>query len=150
MIKFISGMIGGSFVAMVGVVHITLLFSNMIQNNANKDDIILYLFLILWVITMIIAILTSSAIKVWRRFIITTALLIIFMPISITISFIPLSDIPLKDGDLAFLTALTTSASVAFITFLPGVLLLIVGLLIGRDKPIIVIKDNIYLSDITL
>ena len=150
MIKFISGMIGGSFVAMVGVVHITLLFSNMIQNNANKDDIILYLFLILWVITMIIAILTSSAIKVWRRFIITTALLIIFMPISTTISFIPLSDIPLKDGDLAFLTALTTSASVAFITFLPGVLLLIVGLLIGRDKPIIVIKDNIYLSDITL
>jgi hypothetical protein len=72
------------------------------------------------------------------------------MPISTIISFISLSDIPLKYGDLAFLTALTTSVSVAFITFLPGVLLLIVGLLIGRDKPIIVIKDNAYLSDITL
>ena len=145
--KIISGVIGGLIVAILGALVVTVALSSNPESGAQVGAIAFFVF---WVLAIVFAILSPRVAKAWRRLLITSAILSFTMPIS---SFIftgaAVTQEAAKGGEYADVAAAGAAlgggmitAITGFLGFFLGIIFLIIGLLVGRDKQVVVVKES--------
>ncbi len=127
--KVVAGIVGGFVVAA---------FAGNIVNlvSASKGTSVIAL-LLSWAVAIVGAVKASRAAKAWRWLLVTSAALSFVVPIA---TLIRTTNETTGTGKLGGLVA-TGFFSVVF--FLLGLAFLVIGLLIGRDKQVVVAKKGI-------
>jgi hypothetical protein len=145
--KIVSGIVGGLIIAILGAFVVTVALSSDPESGGQTGAVAFFVF---WVFGLILALTASRAGKAWRRILVTSAILSFAMPLS---SFIftgsQVAEVATQGGEYAGAAAagaalgggLITAIS-GFLGFFLGVIFLVVGLLTGRDKKIVVIKEG--------
>jgi hypothetical protein len=124
--KVIAGIIGGFGFTMIGSICIA-----MAMHKVDPTRIYSYSIPILWMIGIAIALIAQTGAKAWRRLFIISGIECLSFPIIIFLFFM--------DGTTSGLMASTAfSWIMAVPSFFLGAILLVVGLLIGRDKVVYV------------
>ncbi len=141
--KIISGIIGGLIVASLGALVVTIALAS---DPAKGGQTGVSSFFIFWIAAIVIAISAPRAGKAWRRLLVTSSILSLAMPIS---SFIftgtQVTEAAEHSGAAVAGAALgggIITAISGFLGFFLGAIFLIIGLLVGRDKKIVVLKEN--------
>ncbi len=145
--KIISGLVGGLIVAILGSMLVTLASAGPPESDGQTGAMV---FLIFWVVALVIALKAPRAGKAWRRLLIISGLLAFAMPISSLIfTGAQIADVASQSGEHVGAAVVGTAlgggivtAIAGFLGFFVGVILLVTGLLIGRDKQIIIIKES--------
>ena len=140
--KILAGIIGGLFLALLGLILVAITF-------AARDDggeLGAGAFFISWFAGIAIAALAPSAGKAWRRLLLTCSVFAFLLPLSgiIYTGFFMANNT--QGGAEAVGAALgggAVTGVLAFIGFFLGVVFLIVGLLVAREKQIIYV-ERIY------
>lgn len=137
--KALAGIIGGLLMAVIG------LMSTVVVGSLNFDSSFrgVFVFFALWIVGVVIAVSAKSASKAWRRLFISSGLLSFFLPLSaIFFTGARVSSAIDKGGDMAAVTVTSAALSGGLLTgfmsilgFFLGAIFLIIGLLVGRDKP---------------
>ena len=145
--KFIAGLLGGLILAILGAILITTTFAASPEKGGSWGAIA---FFILWVIGIVVALRAKSASKAWRRLLLTSAVLSFLLPISgiiYTGSFVATQ----VDTTSEYAGAQAVGATIGgglvagflgFGGFFLGVVFLIIGLLVGRDKQIVYVEKQ--------
>ena len=144
--KIISGILGGFIVAVLGLSVVTIALATDTEYGARTAVITFFIF---WIAAIIFAIISPGAIKVWRRLLIASAILSFTLPLA---SFIftgtAVTEQIFKGGQYAGASA--TGAAIGgglvtvisgFFGFFLGGIFLIIGLLVGREKQVIIVQQ---------
>lgn len=148
--KIVAGFFGGLIIAIVGsiIVSLTFRWAPEGMDIVGSATFLLASFLIFWVAGIVIALLAKSAAKAWRRLLLTLAILSFLLPLSgviYTMNFVATQ----VDSTEEYAAAATAGAVIGggvvsgflgFVGFFLGVVFLIIGLLVGRDKEIIYVQ----------
>ena len=105
-------------------------------------------FFVFWILGFVIALMAKSAPKAWRRLLLTSAVLSFLLPLSgiiYTGSFMaahvdPGAEYAGAQAAGAAIGGGLVSGILGFIGFFLGVVFLIIGLLVGRDKQVIYVQ----------
>ena len=145
--KIISGLVGGLIVAILGAMLVTLALASNPESGGQTGAMAFFVF---WVVAVVMALTAPRAGKAWRRLLITSGLLSFAMPISSLIfSGAQVADAASQGGEYA--SAAVAGAALAggmvtaitgFVGFFLGVIFLVIGLLVGTDKQIVIIKEG--------
>lgn len=127
--KIAAGVLGGLVVAVLGlsVVLITGIRLPSDPGPGVQSDIIA--FVVFWILALVLAVTAARAAKAWRRLLVTAAILSFGLPISSLSAGIPTVEI-IRDLDSVGVTDATT------IGFFLGLIFLLIGLRVGRDRPV--------------
>lgn len=142
--KVLAGIIGGLLLAILGAVLVTTTFSVSAKGGSWGA----ISFAVLWILGIIVAVRAPSAAKAWRRLLIITSILASLLPISgliYTGSFMATHVDPNAEhaGAQAVGAAIgggLISGILGFVGFLLGIVFLVIGLLVGRDKRIVYVQ----------
>ncbi len=126
--KIVAGVIGGFIVA--------FLASNVVSLVSDSKGAGAVALLVSWIVAFVIALKTPRGSKAWRWLLVTSAALSFVVPLS---TFIRTTNETTGTGKLGGLVA-TGFFSVVF--FLLGLAFLVIGLLVGRDKQVVVAKNG--------
>lgn len=145
--KIISGLLGGLIVAILGAMLVTLALASNPESGGLTGAMAFFIF---WVVALIIALAAPRAGKAWRRLLITSGLLAFAMPISSLIfAGAQVADAASQGGEYAGAAAAgatlgggMVTAITGFLGFFLGVIFLVIGLLVGRDKQIVIITES--------
>jgi len=146
-VKIVSGIIGGLIIAILGTLIVTIGLAGDLESVGHTGDVA---FLVFWVFGMVLALTASRAGKAWRRILVTSAILSFVMPLSAFIfTAAQVADAVTEGGEYvgaaaagaAFGGGLITALS-GFLGFFLGVIFLVVGLLTGRDKEVVIIREG--------
>ncbi len=126
--KIISGLFGGFIVALLGFIVVKTSLSLNPESDGPTGAMAFFIF---WVVALVIALTAPRAGKAWRRLLIISGLVAFSLPICSLIFAGPtVAEATIGIGGLFFL-------GVIF-----GVIFLVTGLLIGRDKQVVIIKES--------
>lgn len=138
--KVLAGIIGGFLMAVIGALLIAVGGASRSGSGAMYGAVA---FFVLWIVGVVIAVSAKSASKAWRRLFISTGLLSFCLPLSaIFFTGSHVASAIEKGGDMA--TASIAGAAIGggivsgfmgILGFFLGAVFLIIGLLVGRDKP---------------
>lgn len=145
--KIVSGVIGGLLIAALGALVVTVALISDPESRGQTGALAFFLF---WVFGLVLALTASRAGKAWRRILLTSAILSFAMPLS---SFIftgsQVNEAATRGGEYAGAAAAGAAlggglimAISGFLGFFLGVIFLVLGLLTGRDKEIVIIKEG--------
>lgn len=145
--KIVSGIIGGLILAILGALVVTIALTSDPESVGQMGVIT---FVAFWLFGLILALTASRAGKAWRRIFVTSAILSFTIPLS---SFIftgsQVTEAASQGGEYAGAAAAGAILGGGFITaisgflgFFLGVIFLVLGLLTGRDKEVIIIKEE--------
>ena len=143
--KIIAGLLGGFILAVLGAILVTITFAASPEKGGSWGAIA---FLIFWVIGIAVALRAKSAAKAWRRLFLSSAVLSFLAPIS---AIIYTGSFMATQVDTASVYAGAQAAGAAiggglisgfmgFVGFFLGVVFLIIGLLVGRDKQVVYVE----------
>ncbi len=143
--KIIAGLLGGFILAILGAILVTTTFAASPEKGGNWGAIA---FLVFWVMGIAVALRANSAAKAWRRLLLSSAVLSFLAPIS---GIIYTGSFMATQVDTASEYAGAQAAGVAiggslisgfmgFVGFFLGVVFLIIGLLVGRDKQVVYVE----------
>ncbi len=143
--KILAGIIGGLILAILGALLVTVMFAGSKGSGASLGVIS---FLVLWGVGILIGVRASSASKAWRKLLIACAVLSFLLPISgliYTGSFMANNvDLSAQHGGAAAAGAAIggglISGFMGFVGFFLGIVFLVIGLLVGRDKQIVYVQ----------
>lgn len=144
--KILCGLTGGLIVAILGMLLVGVAFASDPESGGQIGAMAFFVF---WIIAFILALTAQRAGKAWARLLIISGLLAFAMPISTTIfTGAHVTDVATKGGKYAGAEAagavlgggLITLVT-GFLGFFLGVIFLVIGFLIGRDKQVIVVKE---------
>ena len=143
--KLLAGLIGGLILAILGAMLVTITFAASPEKSGVWGAMGFFVF---WILGFVIALMAKSAPKAWRRLLLTSAVLSFLLPLSgiiYTGSFMA----TVVDPGAKYAGAQATGAAIGgglvsgilgFIGFFVGVVFLIIGLLVGRDKQVIYVQ----------
>ena len=138
--KFVAGLIGGLILAILA-----LLLASMLTAGASDDPTVaVAAFLGAWVVAMIVALTAPKASKAWRRLMIMSAIASFLLPLSglfYTGAYIANQTNDGIEVAGAALGGTMLSGALGFVGFFLGVIFLIIGLLVGRDKQVIIVHQ---------
>ena len=145
--KMVSGIIGGLIIAILGALVVTVAIASEPESGGQAGAVA---FLVFWIFGLVLALTASRAGKAWRRILVTSAILSFAMPLS---SFIftgsQVTKAATQGGEYAAAAAAGAAlggglitAITGFLGFFLGIIFLVVGLLTGRDKEVVVIKEG--------
>lgn len=145
--KVLAGIIGGLFLAVIGAILVTVTLAASPGKGGSWGAMS---FLGLWVVGIVIATRSASAPKAWRRLLIFSAVLSFLLPLSgliYTGSYMATRvDSNAQNAGLhaagAAIGGGLISGVMGFIGFFLGVVFLIIGLLVGRDKQIVYVQTQ--------
>lgn len=141
--KILSGIFGGFIVAVLGSMLVGIAVTSNPESAGEAGAIA---FLVFWVIALILALTAQRAGKAWSRLFILSALIAFAMPLSAFLfTGAQVVDAAEQSGAAAAGAAIgggMITAITGFIGFFVGVIFLIVGLLVGRDKQVIIIQEK--------
>jgi hypothetical protein len=144
-VKVLAGIIGGLILAVLGGILVTVTFAASPEKGGSWGAIS---FLVIWVVGIAIAIQSASAPKAWRRLLLSSSVLSFLLPLSgliYTGSFMTKH----VDQDAQYAGAQAAGAAIGgglisglmgFVGFFLGVVFLIIGLLVGRDKQVVYVQ----------
>lgn len=143
--KFVAGIFGGLILAIIGAMLVTVTFAASPEKGGSWGAVSFFL---LWVVGIVIAVLAKSASKAWRRLLLTSAVLSFLLPLSGVIytgSFMATHVDPADKYAGAAATGVAiggglVSGFLGFVGFFLGVVFLVIGLLVGRDKQIVYVQ----------
>lgn len=145
--KFIAGLFGGLILAVLGTVLITITFAASPEKGGAWGAIA---FLIFWVIGIIVALGAKSAAKAWRKLLLSSAVLSFLMPIA-GIVYTGIFMATHVDTTSEYAGAAVAGAAIGgglisglmgFVGFFLGVVFLVIGLLVGRDKQVVYVEKQ--------
>ena len=145
--KIVSGVIGGLIMALLGTLVVTVALSSDPESGGQIGAVA---FIVFWIFGLVLALSASRAGKAWRRILVTSAILSFAMPLSSFIfTGVQVTQAATQGGEYA--GAATAGAALGgglitaisgFLGFFIGIIFLVVGLLTGRDKDVVVIKEG--------
>jgi hypothetical protein len=145
--KVFSGIFGGLIIAIIGTLLVVVATASDRESDGSTGTIV---FFVMWAIGLTIALAASRAGKAWRRLLIIAGLLAFAMPLSSLIfANNEVINAANEGGDYAGAAAtgaaigggLVTAIS-GFLGFFLGVIFLVIGLLVGRDQKVIIVKET--------
>ncbi len=140
--KDLAGIIGGLFLAVIGAILVTVTFAASPEKGGSLGAISFFAF---WVVGIVVAIFSASASKAWRKLLLSSSVLSFLLPLSgliYTGSFMAKH----VDANAQYAGAQAAGAAIGgglisgfmgFVGFFLGVVFLIIGLLVGRDKQVV-------------
>lgn len=146
--KFIAGLTGGLILAVLGAILVTTTFAASPEKGGSWGAIAFFVF---WTIGVAVALGAKSAAKAWRRLLLSSAVLSFLAPISAIIytgSFMATQ----VDATSEYAGAQAAGAAIGgglisgfmgFVGFFLGVVFLIIGLLVGRDKQVVYVERQL-------
>jgi len=137
--KILAGIVGGLILAILGSLLVTVTFAAGSDGAAKGVGA----FFIIWIVGIAVAVMAPSASKAWRRLLLTSSVFSFLMPLSGLIFTGAYMANNTKGGAEAAGAAIgggLVSGALGFIGFFLGVIFLIVGLLVGRDKQIVYVE----------
>lgn len=143
--KIIAGLFGGLILAVLGATLVGITFAASPSAGGIGGAAA---FFVLWVAGIVIAVLAKSPSKAWRRLLLTSAVLSFLLPLSgvvYTGSFMATHVNPSDaySGAAAAGAAIgggLVSGFLGFVGFFLGLIFLVIGLLVGRDKQIVYVQ----------
>lgn len=140
--KVVAGVIGGLILAILGTILVTFASAAATPGGGMWGPII---FFALWIAGIVIAVRSISAAKAWRKLLITCAVLSFLLPLSglvFTGTFLakhvdPNAQYAGAQAAGAAIGGGLVSGFMAFVGFFLGIVFLVIGLLVGRDKQIV-------------
>ena len=144
--KIISGLIGGLVIAALGSMLVTLAMASNPESGGQTGAMAFFGF---WMVAFLIALTAPRAGKARRRLLIISGLLWFAMPISSLIyTGAYVTDVAIQGGENAGPAIIgatigggMVTAFTGFLGFFFGAIFLVIGLLIGRDKEIVIIRE---------
>jgi len=145
--KVLAGIFEGLILAIVGAIIVTVAFAVTPERGSSFGIIS---FFAVWVISIVVAVFSPSAPKAWRRLLISSSIASFLLPISALVytgSFMAKH----MNADVQYAGARAAGAMiggglvsgfVGFVGFFLGIVFLIIGLLVGRDKKVIYIQES--------
>lgn len=146
--KILAAFLGGIIPAVLGSMVISLPFAN---NPETGGSIGAGAFFVMWLFAIILAFLAKTGGKAWRRILLLSAVLAFALPLaSFLFTGAGVGEAVEQAGDEyagaaaagAVIGGGLVTAVSGFIGFFLGVIFLIIGLLIGRDKQVVIIKEG--------
>ena len=143
--KVLAGIIGGLILAVIGAILVTVTFAASPGKGGSWGAIS---FLAFWVVGIVVAIRSASASKAWRKLLISSAVLSFLLPLSgliYTGSFMAKH----VDTNAQYAGAQAAGAAIGgglisgfmgVVGFFLGVVFLVIGLLVGRDKQVVYVQ----------
>lgn len=140
MLKFLAGVAGGLLFASLGSLLLGLM----------TDAAPAYMFLALWIAGVTVAMTADSAAKAWRKLLLSSAVFSFLAPLAgivFTGSMIATHGDSAGAGSAGYTAGMAIgggllSGFLGFVGFFFGIVLLIVGLLVGRDKQVVYIERS--------
>jgi hypothetical protein len=140
--KIIAGIVGGLGLAILGMLVAGLVFATAIANGHGGVGV--GAFFVFWLVGLFIAIQSPSASKAWRRLLLIAAVMCFLLPLAglvFTGSVISQMDTSGANGGARAAGAVIggglVSGILGFVGFFAGIVCLVVGLLVGRDKQVV-------------
>jgi hypothetical protein len=144
--KIVAGVIGGLMLGVLGALVVAIAFGARPESG---DTISGFAFLGLWILALVVAVRSPRAATGWRRIFIASAIVAFAMPLA---AFIFPSEVVTHVGAEAGEGAAAVTAGAAlrggviiamagFFGFLLSLLLLVMGLLTGRAKNVVIVRD---------
>ena len=146
--KFIAGLVGGLILAVLATILVTTTFAASPEKGGSLGVAAFFLF---WFTGMIVALMAKTAAKAWRRLLVSSAVLSFLAPISAIIytgSFMATqvdtaSEYAGAQAAGAAIGGGLLSGFMGFVGFFLGVVFLIIGLLIGKDKQVVYVEKKL-------
>lgn len=138
--KILAGIIGGFILAVLGALLVAITFAASTE-GAGKG---VSAFFISWIVGIVIAVLAPSAAKAWRRLLITASVMSFLLPLSgllYTGSFMANHTKGGAEAAGAAIGGGLVSGALGFLGFFLGIVFLIIGLLVGRDKQVVYVPQ---------
>jgi hypothetical protein len=143
--KVVAGLVGGLILAIIGAMLVTVTLAASPERGGSWGALS---FLIFWVVGIVVAVLAKSASKAWRRLLVTSAVLSFLLPLSGVIytgSFMATHvDATGENAGAAAAGAAIggglVSGFLGFVGFFLGIVFLVIGLVVGRDKQIVYVQ----------
>ena len=143
--KVLAGIIGGLILAVIGAILVSVTFGASPEKGGSWGAIS---FLAFWVVGIVVAIRSASASKAWRKLLISSAVFSFLLPLS---GLIYTGSFMAKHVDTKAQYAGAQAAGAAiggglisgfmgFVGFFLGVVFLVIGLLVGRDKQVVYVQ----------
>lgn len=143
--KILAGIIGGLILAVIVAILVTVTFAASPEKGGSWGAIS---FLTFWVVGIVIAVRSASAPKAWRKVLLSSSVMSFLLPLSgliYTGSFMAKN----VDPNAQYAGAQAAGAAIGgglisgfmgFVGFFLGVVFLIIGLLVGRDKQVVYVQ----------
>jgi hypothetical protein len=143
--KVVAGIIGGLFLAVIGAILVTVTLAASPTTGGSWGAISFFAF---WVVGLVVAILSASASKAWRKLLLSSSVLSFLLPLSgpiYTGGFMAKH----VDTNAQYAGAQAAGAAIGgglisgfmgFVGFFLGVVFLIISLLVGRDKQVVYVQ----------
>lgn len=126
--KIVAGVVGGFIVAFLASNIVSLVFGSKGAATAAL--------LVSWALAIVVALKSPRGAKAWRWLLVTSAALSFVVPLATLIS-------TTKETEGAAVAGgLIATGFFGVVFFLLGLAFLVIGLLVGRDKQVIVIKEE--------
>lgn len=137
--KILAGILGGLMLAILGSLLVTITFAAG-GGGAGKG---VGAFFVVWAVGIAIAVMAPSAGKAWRRLLLTASVFSFLMPLSGLVYTGSFMATHAKGGAEAAGAAIgggLLSGALGFVGFFLGIVFLIIGLLVGREKQIVYVE----------
>lgn len=139
--KILAGLLGGLFLAVLG----SILVGITLAAGTNASSLGVWAFFLFWGLGLVLAMTAPVAAKAWRRLLLTSAVLSFMLPLSglvFTGSYLATqSTSGAAETAGAVIGGGLVSGALAFVGFFLGIVFLVVGLLVGRDKQIVYVQQ---------
>jgi hypothetical protein len=143
--KLLAGIIGGLIVAIIGAMVIAISGASRLGAGVNYG---VFVFIVLWIVSIVVAVKAQSASKAWSRLLITSGLLSFLLPLSAMVfTGTQVAKTIEKGGQ--YVDAATAGAAIGgglvsgfmgILGFFLGAVFLVIGFMVGRDKQIVYVQ----------
>lgn len=142
--KVVAGIFGGLILSLLAMSVATIVFAAGAAEHRGTPPGI-WVLLVTWVVAFIVALKATTAGKAWRRLMLSSAILSFLLPISgLVFTGAMMTTTALAGSGAAAAGAALggglISGALGFIGFFLGIVFLVVGLLVGRDKQVMYVK----------
>ena len=137
--KILAGIVGGLILAILGALLVSITFAAG-GTGAGKG---VGAFFIVWAVGIVIAVMAPSAGKAWRRLLLTSSVFSFLLPLSgliFTGAVMASQTTGAAEAAGAAIGGGLVSGLLGFVGFFLGVVFLIIGLLVGRDKQVVYVE----------
>lgn len=138
--KILAGMLGGLIFAILGAFLVSITFAA----GGIGDVRGAVAFFVCWAVRLAMAVMAPTVGKAWRRLLVTSSIASFLLPLSglvFTGSYVASQTHSGAAAAGAAIGGGLVSGALGFVGFLLGVVFLIIGLLVGRDKQIVYVQQ---------
>lgn len=145
--KLAAGLLGGLVVAFLAQGVVAMIIGGG-SESGDVGNITVPVFLGVWIASLVWSLYASRAAKAWRRMLITSGILSFLFPISVFVfsSVSAASKASAGASDLEvggnFLGGMFATGIASFLGVLMGIVFLVIGLLVGRDKQVVYVQQG--------